>query len=78
MLYTGDKFPQWKGNLFMSGSRSQGITRIEIGADGQGIHENLFSEFGQRLRDVRQGPDGLIYVTTDDEAGFILRIEPAE
>ena len=78
MFYTGDRFPEWRGNLFIGGTRTQGILRIALGENGPDPRENLFTQIGQRLRDVRQGPDGLIYFTTDDEAGVVMRIEPAE
>ena len=47
----------------------------QLGENGPDPRENLFTQIGQRLRDVRQGPDGLIYFTTDDEAGVVMRIE---
>jgi glucose/arabinose dehydrogenase len=76
MFYTGDKFPEWRGDLFIGGTRTQGILRIDV--DSSDPRENLFTEIGQRLRDLRQGPDGLIYFTTDDRAGVVMRIEPAD
>jgi glucose/arabinose dehydrogenase len=75
-FYTGDKFPKWKNNLFVGGSRTQGVTRIAIGQNGADVREDLFN-IGERIRDVRQGPDGLIYFITDADAGAIMRIEPA-
>ena len=78
MFYTGDRFPEWQGDLFVSGSRTQSSLRIDFDGDSSGDREFLFTDWGQRVRDVRQGPDGLIYLTTDDADGVIMRIEPIE
>ncbi len=78
MFYTGDRFRQWQGDLFVSGSRTQSSLRIDFDEDGPSDREFLFTDWGQRVRDVRQGPDGLIYLTTDDVDGVIMRIEPIE
>ena len=83
-FYTGDRFPQWKGNVFvgaMFAGRSRGtghVQRIVINAAGKPINrEPLLAELRQRIRDVRQGPDGLLYLLTDEDAGMVLRLEPA-
>ncbi|MGF1602201.1 MAG: PQQ-dependent sugar dehydrogenase [Thermosynechococcaceae cyanobacterium] len=74
-IYRGDRFPQWQGNLFAGGLVSQDIRRIEV--DGQGtVREVEKIDIGQRVRDVRQGPDGLLYVLTDAPKGQLLRLEP--
>lgn len=83
MFYTGDKFPQWQGNLFV-GSMITGripgtghLERIVFNSRGQEVRrESLLRELGQRLRDVQQGPDGFIYVLMDEENGSLLRLEP--
>ena len=83
-FYTGDRFPAWKGNVFV-GSMFEGRTRgtghlqrIVVNEAGRPINrEPLLTELHQRIRDVRQGPDGLLYVLTDEDAGALLRIEPA-
>ncbi len=83
-FYTGDRFPAWQGNLFVSALGSQQLQRIVFN-DGMpiGRPESLLTELGQRFRDVRQGPDGYLYVLTearvmgDDGLGAVLRIEPA-
>ncbi len=77
MIYSGDRFPEWQGDLFIGGSRSLGIRRFEIGADGPDVGEDLFTDF-QEIRDVRQAPDGLIYFITNGDPGTVMRIEPAE
>jgi aldose sugar dehydrogenase len=83
-FYTGDRFPQWKGNVFvgaMFAGRSRGtghLQRIVINAAGRPINrEPMLAELRQRIRDVRQGPDGLLYLLTDEDAGMVLRLEPA-
>ena len=74
-VYTGTQFPQWQGNLFAGGLVSQDIRRIEVERSGSVIKEVSIS-IGQRVRDVRQGPDGLIYVLTDSDHGQLIRLEP--
>ena len=81
MFYTGDRFPEWNGNLFVGGLATQQLHRVEFRPDGTDVRENLFSDIGEWLRDVRQGPDGLIYFSSyshPDAAGQIRRIEPIE
>jgi glucose/arabinose dehydrogenase len=76
-FYTGDKFEPWKGNIFVGAMRATLLQRIVLNAKGMPIQrENLLTELKQRIRDVRQGPDGLLYLLTDETAGALLRIEP--
>ena len=75
MLYRGDQFPQWQGDLFAGGLVSRDIRRIELDETGAVISQTPIS-IGQRVRDVRQGPDGLIYVLTDERNGRLIRLEP--
>jgi len=76
--YTGDKFPAWKDNLFVSGLGSTQLHRVVFNGRGLPVRrEALLTELKQRIRDVRQGPDGLLYMVTDMEDGALLRIEPA-
>ena len=83
-FYTGDQFPAWQGNLFV-GSMMEGrmartghIERIVFNRRGEEIRrEGILTELRQRIRDVRQGPDGYLYVLTDEDDGVLLRIEPA-
>ena len=78
IYYTGEKFPGWKGNLFVGGMRGMVFQRIVLNAKGQPIaRESMLTDLKQRMRDVRQGPDGLIYVLTDENHAAILKIEPA-
>jgi glucose/arabinose dehydrogenase len=84
-FYTGDKLAAWKGNAFV-GSMMEGRTRatghvqrITFSDDGQPIQrEPILVQLRQRIRDVRMGPDELLYVLTDENPGVLLRIEPAE
>jgi glucose/arabinose dehydrogenase len=84
-FYTGDRFPQWKGNLFVGGVRYgeiQGTGRIQRivfnSAMEETSRETLLEDKHWRIRDIRQGPDGLLYVITDERNGALLRIEPAD
>lgn len=86
MFYTGDRFPAWQGSLFVGSLTTRVLQRVSFGNPSQDERrELLLRPFGLRIRDVAQGPDGLIYVATeirvagDDAAdGTILRIEPAD
>ena len=74
-FYTGDVYPGWKGNLFSGALKFRQIRRIELDGDRVINEEKL--TIGQRVRDVRQGPDGYLYVLTDESNGALLRILPA-
>ncbi|MEG3851328.1 PQQ-dependent sugar dehydrogenase [Microcoleus sp. herbarium19] len=74
-VYTGDRFPAWRGNLFAGGLVSQDVRRIELDAAGN-VRSQEQIRIGQRVRDVRQGPDGLLYVLTDESDGKLIRLEP--
>ena len=85
IVYTGDKFPTWKGNIFVGamGGENLGarqLHRIVLSPTGRPQSRGnltMLAELKQRIRDVKQGPDGNIYLTTDEAAGAILKIEPA-
>ncbi|GAB2506733.1 hydrophobic compound transporter HcuB [Pseudoxanthomonas sangjuensis] len=76
-FYTGDLLPQWKGNLFLGALAAKQLIRLELDGDRVVHEERLLTELGQRIRDVRQGPDGALYVLTDEDDGRLLRIAPA-
>lgn len=83
-FYTGDKFPSWRGNLFL-GAMTVGripatgnLQRVVFNEYGEQKRETLLSDLHQRIRDVRQGPDGLLYLITDENDGALLKIEPAQ
>ncbi len=73
LLYTGDKFPDWKGNLFVGGLNGQQLARLTL--DGRRVknEETLVQDMG-RIRDVRQGLDGFIYLAIDDRQGGLTRV----
>jgi len=84
-FYTGDKLAAWKGNLFVGGVRygevagTGSISRIAFNEDMEEIRrETLLGDLRHRIRDIRQGPDELLYVLTDDADGALLVIEPAD
>ncbi|MBS0245259.1 MAG: PQQ-dependent sugar dehydrogenase [Proteobacteria bacterium] len=75
-FYTGELFPAWKGSLFNGALKFQLLSRLEI-KDGRPVkEERLLQDLKERIRDVRQGPDGALYLLTDNEAGRILRVVP--
>ena len=83
-FYTADRIPAWKGNLFVGSARrgevprTGGLERVVVNDKLEELRrESLLTELHQRIRDVRQGPDGLLYVITDEDDGALLRIEPA-
>jgi glucose/arabinose dehydrogenase len=83
-FYTGDRFPAWKNNVFVGAMRTGEIDRtghverIVFNEKWEEIRrESFLTEMRQRIRDVRQGPDGLLYVLTEEDEGALLRIEPA-
>ncbi|MEP5763894.1 MAG: PQQ-dependent sugar dehydrogenase [Halieaceae bacterium] len=75
--YDGDAFPQWRGDLFVTALVDKEVRRLDL-EDGKIVSETpLFSEIGERLRDIRTAPDGSLYILTDSEAGKIVRVSPA-
>ena len=77
-FYDGDKFPNWRGNLLVGALRDEMLVRLEL--DGEKIvkEERLMREAIGRIRDVRVGPDGYVYLLTDDRRGVLARLEPAK
>jgi aldose sugar dehydrogenase len=82
-FYTGTRFPNWRRNVFVGGLREGGIPRtgqiqrIVFNDSWEELRrEPMLMELGQRIRDVREGPDGLLYILTAEEDGALLRIEP--
>ena len=83
-FYTGEAFPQWKRSILVGGlregemPRSGQIQRVVFNEKWEAIRrEPLLRELMQRIRDVRQGPDGLLYVLTSENPGAVIRLEPA-
>jgi aldose sugar dehydrogenase len=84
LVYSGDKFPTWKGNAFVGAMRVGEIPntghmqRIVFNDKGEEIRrESLLTELRQRIRDVKQGPDGYLYLLTDENPGLVLKLEPS-
>ena len=84
-FYTGDRFPAWRNNLFVGGlqygriPRTGQMQRVVFNEQWQEIRrESFFEDLRQRIRDVAQGPDGLLYVLTDERDGALLKLEPVE
>ena len=83
LFYTGDKFPQWKNNLFVGGMRqgevprSGHLERFDFNEKWEELHrEGMLRELQNRIRDVRQGPDGYIYLLTAENDGALMKLEP--
>jgi aldose sugar dehydrogenase len=77
-FYTGDLFPKWRGNLFVGALAGQMLVRLEINGEKVGTEERLLQNLRERIRDVRQGPDGALYLATDNANGRILRVSPGK
>ena len=85
MVYTGDKFPAWRNNAFVGAMRygeipnTGHLQRIVFNEKTEEVRrEMLLTEFRQRIRDVKQGPDGFVYLLTDESPGALLKLEPAQ
>jgi glucose/arabinose dehydrogenase len=77
-FYTGSLFPQWNGSLFNGALKFKLLSRLEI-KDGKPVREErMLQGLNERIRDVRQGPDGALYLVTDNSAGRVLRVVPAK
>ena len=75
-FYTGDRFPRWKGNLFVGALRDQMLVRLVLEGEKVVREERLLKNALGRIRDVRAGPDGLIYLLTDSGDGILARLDP--
>jgi glucose/arabinose dehydrogenase len=77
-FYEGDLFPEWKGTAFVGGLAGAHLERLVFDGDTVVVAEKLLEDEGKRIRDVRSGPDGALWVLTDEENGEVLRITPGE
>ena len=84
-FYTGSEIPQWKGDLFIAAMQkgqlpgTGQLVRIKFDDRGEEVRqEGLFADLRQRIRDVKQGPDGRLYMLTDEDDGVVMRIEAVE
>src|SRR3546814_10152407 len=76
-FYGGEAFPEWRGDLFLGALAHRHLRRLELEGNEVVGQEELLAGLGERIRDVRSGPDGFLYVLTDSDAGRLLRLEPA-
>ena len=76
-FYDGEAFPRWQGDLFIGGLVSRVVSRLTLAGDAVIAEERILGELGERIRDVRNGPDGALYLLTDAANGRILRVVPA-
>ncbi len=77
-FYQGDLFPAWKGNLFVGALKEQMLVRLTLDGDKVTGEERLLKGIRERIRDVRAGPDGAIYLVTDNSSGRVLKVVPAK
>ncbi len=77
-FYGGELFPQWKGNLFVGGLATRILVRLELDGEKVAREERLLGDLSERIRDVRSGPDGALWLVTDNAAGRVLRVTPAK
>lgn len=78
VFVSGLQFPQWQGSMLVGALRGQMLVRLTLAGDKVLSEERLFQGWPGRIRDVRMGPDGLVYLLTDDPQGALLRLEPAK
>jgi glucose/arabinose dehydrogenase len=76
LFYTGDVFPAWKGNILAGSLKFGLVSRLVLDGDRVVREERLLQDLGERIRDIRQGPDGKVYLLTDSAEGQVLRLEP--
>ena len=77
-FYTGDLFPRWRGSLFTGALAGQFLVRLQLNGNAVTSEERILQNLNERIRDVRQGPDGALWLLTDSSSGRVLRITPAE
>jgi glucose/arabinose dehydrogenase len=76
-FYTGDRYPGWKGSVLVGSMSPGALVRLEMSGGQVTREERYLGEMHERIRDVQQGPDGLIYLVTDADDGQVLRVVPA-
>ncbi|MFN3670656.1 MAG: PQQ-dependent sugar dehydrogenase [Bosea sp. (in: a-proteobacteria)] len=77
-FYTGERWPAWKNSLFVGALAGQMLIRLSTNGETVTGEERLLTTLGERIRDVRQGPDGYLYLLADDAKGRLLRVRPAQ
>jgi len=76
-FYEGDKFPKWKGDLFVGALKDRLLVRLKLDGERVAREERMLRDSLGRIRDVRAGPDGYLYLLTDSSDGALVRLEPA-
>ena len=76
-FYDGDKFPEWQGDLFVGALKYSLLVRLEVQDNRITHEERMLTNVLGRIRDVRSGPDGYVYILTDEDNGVLARLEPA-
>jgi len=76
IVYTGDNYPGWKNSVFIGSLQPGALVRLTLANGRVSKEERYLGELGDRIRDIEQGPDGLLYLITDEDEGRILRIDP--
>jgi glucose/arabinose dehydrogenase len=76
-FYDGEAFPEWRGDLFVGALAGRHLRRLEMDGDTVSSQEVLLDDLAERIRDVRSGPDGRLYLLTDSPRGRLLRLVPA-
>jgi len=76
-LYRGELFPDWQGNIFVAALAAKSVSRLQIENRKVVSEQVLFTELKQRIRDVRSGPDGALYLLTDSDNGQLIKVTPA-
>ena len=77
LFYGGEAFPNWQGDLFIGALKETAVVRLDLDGDRVVAEERILDDAGVRIRDVVEGPDGAIYLLTDEDAGEIVRLTPA-
>jgi glucose/arabinose dehydrogenase len=75
-FYEGDRFPRWKGDLFVGSLKDRMLVRLRLDGEKVVKEERMLKDVLGRIRDVRVGPDGLVYLLTDENPGVLARLEP--
>jgi glucose/arabinose dehydrogenase len=76
-FYQGDLFPAWRGNLFVGALAGRLVSRLTLDGDKVTGEERILRDLRERIRDVRSGPEGALYLVTDNAAGRVLKVTPA-
>jgi glucose/arabinose dehydrogenase len=77
-FYTGNLFPDWRGSMFVGALAGKMLVRLEVSDGKVGKEQRLLHGLNERIRDVRDGPDGALWLLTDNSRGRILRVVPAK